>query len=64
VKPKIPLPPEAIQASGLANTAGLAPAIAAASGNLRRVAFRMRTVDAVTTELVRIRNGRFQKCNY
>jgi hypothetical protein len=64
VKPRIPLPPEASQESGMADTAGMAPTIAAARGNLRRVAYRMRTVDPVTTELVRIRNGRFQKCNY
>jgi hypothetical protein len=64
MKPKIPLPPEAVNESGFANTAGMAPAIAAARGNLRRVAFRMHTVDAVTTEVVRIRNGRFQQCNY
>ena len=64
MKPKIPLPPDAVNESGLADTAGMAPAISAARGDLRRVAFRMRTVDAVTTELVRIRNGRFQNCNY
>ena len=64
MKPKIPLPAEAVSESGLANTSGMAPAIAAARGNLRRVAFRMHTVDAVTTEVVRIRNGRFQQCNY
>lgn len=64
MKPKIPLPPEAVNESGLANTAGMAPTISAARGVLRRVAFRMHTVDAVTTEVVRIRNGRFQQCNY
>jgi hypothetical protein len=64
VKPKIPLPPDAVKESGLAETAGMAPAIAAARGNLRRVAYRMRSVDPVTTELVRIRNARFQNCNF
>lgn len=64
MKPKIPLPPEAVKDSGLADTTGMAPAIAAARNNLRRVAFRMHNVDAVTTELVRIRNGRFQNCNF
>ncbi len=64
MKPKIPLPPDAVTESGLADTTGMAPAIAAARGRLRRVAFRMHTVDAVTTELVRIRNGRFQHCNF
>ena len=64
MKPKIPLPTDAIKESGLADTASMAPAIAAARGHLRRVAFRMHTVDAVTTELVRIRNARFQSCNF
>jgi hypothetical protein len=64
VKPKIPLPPGAVKDSGLADTTGMAPHIAAARGDLRRVAYRMRTVDPVTTELVRIRNARFQNCNF
>ena len=62
MKPKIPLPPDAVKESGLADTAGMSPTIAAARGDLRRTAFRMRTVDAVTTELVRIRNARYQNC--
>jgi hypothetical protein len=40
----------------------MAPAIAAARDRLRRVGYRMRSVDPVTTELVRIRNARFQNC--
>jgi hypothetical protein len=40
----------------------MAPEIAAARGHLRRVGYRMRTVDPVTTELIRIRNARFQNC--
>lgn len=64
MKPKIPLPPGAVTESGMADTAGMAPAIAEARGRLRRVAFRMHTVDAVTTELVRFRNARFQNCNF
>jgi hypothetical protein len=62
VKPKIPLPSDAVNELGLADTSGMAPAIAAARQNLRRTAYRMRTVDPVTTELVRIRNARFQSC--
>jgi hypothetical protein len=62
VKPKIPLPSEAVNELGLADTTGMAPAIAAARQQLRRVAFRMRTIDPVTTELVRIRNARYQNC--
>lgn len=62
MKPRIPLPEDAVTESGMANTAGMAPVIAAARQHLRRTAFRMRTVDPVMTELVRIRNGRFQNC--
>ncbi len=62
MKPKIPLPSDAVNELGLADTTGMAPAIAAARQQLRRVAFRMRSVDPVTTELVRIRNGRYQNC--
>jgi hypothetical protein len=64
VKPRIPLPADAVTDSGLADTSGMAPAVSAARRQLRRTAFRMRSVDAVTTELVRIRNARFQNCNY
>ena len=32
MKPKIPLPPDAVTESGLADTTGMAPAIAAARG--------------------------------
>jgi hypothetical protein len=62
VKPRIPLPSEAVNQLGMADTTGMAPAIAAARQHLRRVAFRMRTIDPVTTELVRIRNARYQNC--
>ncbi len=62
MKPKIPLPPERVNELGLADTAGLAPAIAAARQRLRQVAYRLRSVDPVTTELVRIRNARYQNC--
>jgi len=62
MKPKIPLPSDAVNELGMADTTGLAPVIGAARQNLRRTAFRMRTIDPVTTELVRIRNARFQNC--
>jgi hypothetical protein len=62
VRPRIPLAPEAVDQWGLADTRDMAPAIAAARHQVRRVAFRMRTVDPVMTELVRIRNARYQQC--
>ena len=60
--PRIPLPTDELNALGLPDTSGLAPELAAARDQLRRAAFRMRSVDAVTTELVRIRNARHQTC--
>ncbi len=60
--PRIPLPSDELNALGLPDTSALAPALAAARDQLRRAAFRMRSVDAVTTELVRIRNARHQTC--
>lgn len=62
MKPRIPLPPEAVNQPGLPDTSAMAPGIAAARDNLRRVGYRMRSVDPVTTELIRIRNARFQNC--
>jgi hypothetical protein len=61
---RIPLPPDAVDRFGLPDTSGLAPGIAAARQQVRRAAFRMKTVDPVTTELVRIRNARFQQCYF
>jgi hypothetical protein len=62
VKPRIPLPSGELNPLGLPDTSTLAPVLAAARDQLRRAAFRMRQVDAVTTELVRIRNARHQTC--
>lgn len=62
MKPRIPLPTDALSPLGLPDTSGLAPAMAAARDRLRRAAYRMRGVDPVTTELVRIRNARHQTC--
>jgi hypothetical protein len=62
VNPRIPLPTGTVNEWGLPDTTGLAPGIGAARQRLRQVAYRMRTVDPVTTELVRIRNARYQNC--
>ena len=62
MKPRIPLDPDALNEWGLPDTSGLARGIGEARQRLRQVAYRMRTVDPVTTELVRIRNARYQNC--
>lgn len=64
MKPRIPLPTDELNQLGLPDTSGMAPAMTAARDQLRRAAFRMRQVDAVTTELVRIRNARHQTCYF
>ena len=61
---RIPLPSSALNAIGLPDTSMFAPGLARARDQLRRAAFRMRSVDAVTTELVRIRNARHQSCYF
>jgi hypothetical protein len=62
--PRIPLPSDELDALGLPDTSTLAPELARARDQLRRAAFRMRSVDAVTTELIRIRNARHQSCYF
>jgi hypothetical protein len=64
VKPRILLKTEALNRWGLPDTAGMAPSISAARRQVARVAHRMGTVDQVTTELVRIRNARYQNCYF
>jgi hypothetical protein len=60
--PRIPLPSDRLNEMGLPDTSAMAPELAAARNELRKAAFRMRSVDATTTELVRIRNARHQFC--
>ncbi len=60
--PRIPLPADSLDSRGLPDTSGLAPGIRSARHQVRRTAHRMGSVDPATTELVRIRNARFQQC--
>jgi hypothetical protein len=64
VKPRIPLPSDELTKWGLPVTTGMAPSVSAARRHAARVAHRMGTVDPVTTELVRIRNARYQHCYF
>jgi len=61
---RIPLPTDGLNSLGLPDTSGWAPEITAARDRLRRAAYRMKSVDPVTTELVRIRNARHQNCYF
>jgi hypothetical protein len=62
--PRIPLPSGELNEMGLPDTSALAPELGAARNDVRRAAFRMRSVDATTTELIRIRNARHQFCYF
>jgi hypothetical protein len=64
VKPRIPLGTRALNKWGLPEMSGMAPSISAARRQLTRVAHKMGSVDPVTTELVRIRNARYQNCYF
>jgi hypothetical protein len=64
MKPRIPLENDEVTPFGLPNTAGMAPALSAARRELAKVSYRMSHVDAVTSELVRIRNARHQNCYF
>ena len=47
-----------------ADDRGYQPALQGTLNTLLTTTAKLRSLDPVTTELVRIRNGRFQKCNY
>ena len=64
MKPRIELGTDAVNSWGLPDTSGMAPSISAARRKLTRVVHRMGTVDPVTTELVRMRNARYQHCHF
>jgi hypothetical protein len=64
MKPKLPLPPELSNERAMPVVVEWAPEIALARYQLRKAAFRMGTLDHATTELVRMRNARFQECFY
>jgi hypothetical protein len=62
MKPRIPLESDAVNSFGLPNPADMAPALSAARRDLARAVRQMSDADPVTTELVRIRNARYQNC--
>lgn len=62
--PRIPLPTDALDAMGLPDTSAMATKLAVARNDLRKAAFRMRSVDPITTELIRMRNARHQSCYF
>ena len=61
--PRLPVPSDASTPLGVPDASGLCPTLAPVRANYYRQLVRLRGVDPVTTELVRIRNGRFQDCH-
>ncbi len=64
MKPRIELPSAEVNRWGLPDTSAMAPSISSARRQLTKAAHRIGSVDPVTTELVRIRNARYQNCYF
>jgi hypothetical protein len=60
---RIPLPDEQLTSLGIPDTSALSPAISEVRGRIFRETNRLDGVDPVTTELVRMRNARYQACH-
>ena len=63
MRSRIPLPSDQITGLGIPDTSALAPDIGAALGRLFKETNRLPSLGNVTSELVRMRNARFQQCN-
>lgn len=63
MRPRIPLPSDRLTGLGVPDTSQLSPAISAVRGRIFVETTRLKGVDPVTTELVRMRNARFQACH-
>jgi hypothetical protein len=63
VRSRIPLPTDQVTGLGIPDTSALAPDVSAALGRLFKETTRLPYLGNVTSELVRIRNARFQQCH-
>jgi len=63
MRSRIPLPTDRVTGLGTPDTSALAPAISAALGRLFKETMRLPNLGNVTSELVRMRNARFQACH-
>ena len=61
--PRIPLPTDQLTSLGIPDTSSLSPEISAVRGRIYRETNKLNHVDPVTTELVRMRNARYQACH-
>jgi hypothetical protein len=62
MRSRIPLPSDQITGLGIPDTSALAPGIGAALGRLFKETMGLPGLGNVTSELVRMRNARFQQC--
>ena len=60
---RIPLPTDSLTDLGIPDTSSLSPEISRVRGRIYRATNRLNSVDPVTTELVRMRNARYQACH-
>ncbi|HEX5267778.1 MAG TPA: hypothetical protein VFW24_13490 [Acidimicrobiales bacterium] len=60
--PRIPLPTDQLTSLGIPDTGSLSPEISKVRGRIYRETNKINSVDPVTTELVRMRNARYQAC--
>ena len=60
---RIPLPSDELTGLGIPDTSSLSPEISQVRGGIYRATNRLNSVDPVTTELVRMRNARYQACH-
>ena len=63
MRSRIPLPTDELTGLGTPDTSTLVPAVSAASGRLFKETMRLPNLGNVTSELVRIRNARYQACH-
>jgi hypothetical protein len=63
MRSRIPLPSDQVTGLGIPDTSALAPPVGAALGRLFKETTRLPNLGNVTSELVRIRNARFQQCH-
>lgn len=63
MRSRIPLPNDRLTGLGVPDTSALSPAISEVRGRIYVETTRLKGVDPVTTELVRMRNARYQACH-
>jgi len=63
MRSRIPLANDEVTRLGIPDTSTMAPAVSAALGRLFKETMKLPNLGNITSELVRIRNARFQQCH-